>query len=39
MDDRIITAAVVSVGVPAVLVGYILVTEWLIKLLPERRQA
>jgi alpha-glucoside transport system permease protein len=39
MDDRIITAAVVSVAVPAVLVGYILVTEWLIKLLPERRQA
>jgi alpha-glucoside transport system permease protein len=37
MND-LVTAAVVVIGVPAVLVGYILLTERLIQLLPERRQ-
>ena len=37
MDD-LITAAIVVIGVPAVLVGYILLTERLIQALPERRQ-
>jgi alpha-glucoside transport system permease protein len=37
MND-LITAAVVVIGVPAVLVGYILVAERLVQLLPERRQ-
>ena len=37
MND-LITAAVVVLGVPAVLVGYILLTERGIQLLPERRQ-
>jgi len=39
MDDRIITALLVVIGVPAVLVGYILLTERLVGLVPERRQA
>jgi alpha-glucoside transport system permease protein len=38
MDDRIITAAIVVIGVPAFLVGYILLTEWIISRLPEQRQ-
>jgi alpha-glucoside transport system permease protein len=38
MDDRLITAAIVLVGVPAVLVGYILLMEQLLKLAPERLQ-
>jgi alpha-glucoside transport system permease protein len=38
MDDRLITAAIVVIGVPAALVGYILLTERLIQALPERRQ-
>jgi alpha-glucoside transport system permease protein len=38
MDDRIITAAIVVFGVPAALVGYILLSERLIQALPERRQ-
>ncbi|HEV8490562.1 MAG TPA: sugar ABC transporter permease [Candidatus Limnocylindrales bacterium] len=38
MEDRLITAAIVLLGVPAALVGYILVTERLIQALPERRQ-
>ena len=37
MND-LITAAVVVIGVPAVLVGYILLAERLVQLLPERRQ-
>jgi len=37
MND-LVTAAIVVIGVPAVLVGYILLTERLIQLLPERRQ-
>jgi len=37
MND-LITAGVVVIGVPAVLVGYILVAERLVQLLPERRQ-
>lgn len=37
MND-LITAAVVVLGVPAVLVGYIVLTERGIQLLPERRQ-
>jgi alpha-glucoside transport system permease protein len=38
MEERLITAAIVLFGVPAVLVGYILLTERLIQALPERRQ-
>lgn len=38
MDQRLITAAIVVFGVPAVLVGYILLTEQLLKLAPERAQ-
>jgi alpha-glucoside transport system permease protein len=38
MDNDLITAAIVVIGVPAALVGYILLTERLIQLLPEKRQ-
>ena len=38
MDNDLITAAIVVIGVPAVLVGYILLTERLIQALPEKRQ-
>ncbi len=38
MDGRVITALIVVVGVPAVLFGYIAVTERLIKLAPDRFQ-
>jgi alpha-glucoside transport system permease protein len=38
MSDQLITAAVVVFGVPAALVGYILLTERLIQVFPERRQ-
>jgi alpha-glucoside transport system permease protein len=36
MDDRLITALVVVLGVPAVLVGYIVLTERAMGLLPQR---
>ena len=36
--DQLITAIVAVVGVPAALVGYILLTERLIQVLPEKRQ-
>ncbi|HVA84800.1 MAG TPA: hypothetical protein VNF73_00635 [Candidatus Saccharimonadales bacterium] len=36
MDPRLITAVVVVVGVPAVLVGYIVATEQVLRLFPER---
>src|SRR4051794_12847196 len=38
MDSRIITAIITVIAVPVVLVGYILLTERVIGLLPERRQ-
>ena len=38
MDDLIL-AAIVVVGIPAVLVGYILLTEQILKVFPERRRA
>jgi alpha-glucoside transport system permease protein len=38
MEERLITAAIVVIGVPAVLVGYILLTERIIMALPEKRQ-
>ena len=38
MDRRLITAAIVVLGVPLVLVGYILLTERLLRFLPEKRQ-
>ena len=38
MDNDLITAAIVVIGVPAALVGYILLTERLVQLLPEKRQ-
>lgn len=37
--DQLVTAVVAVVGVPAALVGYILLTERLILALPEQRQA
>jgi alpha-glucoside transport system permease protein len=38
MTDKLITAAIVVVGVPGVLVGYIWATEQVLRLLPERRR-
>ncbi len=38
MDDQLVTAAIVVLGVPAALAGYILLTERLIQAFPERRQ-
>jgi alpha-glucoside transport system permease protein len=38
MTDKLITAAIVVVGVPAVLIGYIWATEQVIRILPERRR-
>jgi alpha-glucoside transport system permease protein len=39
MDPRILTAATVVIGVPALLLGYILLVERLVVLAPEKRQA
>ncbi len=39
MDQRILTAAIVVVGVPAVLVGYVLLGERLLGLIAERSRA
>lgn len=36
MDERLLTAIIVVLGVPAVLVGYILGTEWVLRLVPEK---
>ena len=36
MTDKLITAAIVVVGVPAVLIGYIWATEQVLRLAPER---
>lgn len=36
MDERLITALIVVIGVPAVLFGYIAITERLIQLAPDR---
>jgi alpha-glucoside transport system permease protein len=38
MDDRLITALIVVIGVPAVLFGYIALSERIIALAPERLQ-
>jgi alpha-glucoside transport system permease protein len=38
MEQRIITAAIVLIGVPLVLIGYILLVEKLLTFLPEKRQ-
>jgi alpha-glucoside transport system permease protein len=38
MTDKLITAAIVVVGVPAVLIGYIWATEQVLRLLPERQK-
>jgi len=38
MDQRLITAAIVVLGVPAVLVGYIWLTERILRVMPEQRQ-
>src|SRR4029077_11459660 len=38
MDPRLITALVVVIGVPAVLVGYILATEQVLRVFPQRAQ-
>lgn len=38
MDNRFVQAAIVLFGVPAVLIGYIYATEWLVRLLPEKRR-
>jgi alpha-glucoside transport system permease protein len=39
MDNRILTAILVVVGVPAILIGYIFLTERVVALFPPRRQA
>jgi alpha-glucoside transport system permease protein len=39
MDERVGTALAVVIGVPAVLVGYIYLTEVVLRLVPGRRQA
>ena len=39
MDPRLVTAIIVVIGVPAVLVGYIVGTEQALRLVPERRRA
>ncbi len=39
MDPRLVTAFIVVVGVPAVLVGYILGVEWLLRFVPGRLQS
>ncbi len=39
MDERLVTAAIVVIGVPAVLVGYILTSERLLGLVDERRRS
>jgi alpha-glucoside transport system permease protein len=38
MDPRLITALVVVIGIPAVLVGYIVATEQLLRIFPQRVQ-
>ena len=38
MDPRLTTAVIVVVGVPAVLVGYILATEQVLRVFPQRAQ-
>jgi alpha-glucoside transport system permease protein len=38
MDPRLVTAIIVVVGVPAVLVGYILAVEYVLRFLPPRAQ-
>ena len=39
MDPRLGTALLVLVGVPAVIVGYIYATEWILRLVPDRRRS
>ena len=39
MDDRLVTALIVVVGVPATVVGYILLTEALLRAVPTRLQS
>ncbi len=38
MTDRLIQAAIVLLGVPAVLVGYIALVEWIVLRLPDKLQ-
>ena len=38
MTDKLITAVIVVIGVPAVLVGYIWATEQVLRVVPERRK-
>ena len=38
MDPRLGTALLVLVGIPAVIVGYIYATEWILRLVPDRRR-
>src|SRR4051795_2350268 len=39
MDPRLGTALLVLFGIPAVIVGYIYATEWVLRLRPDRRRA
>jgi alpha-glucoside transport system permease protein len=39
MDPRLVTAIIVVVGVPAVLIGYIILTEQILRPIPDRRRA
>jgi len=36
MDERLLTAAIVIVGVPAALVGYVLLIETILRFVPGR---
>jgi len=38
MSDRLIQAAIVLLGVPAALVGYIALVEWFVQRLPDKQQ-
>jgi alpha-glucoside transport system permease protein len=38
VDSRLVTAAEVVVGIPAVLIAYVWVTEWLVNLAPSKAQ-
>jgi alpha-glucoside transport system permease protein len=38
MDSRVVTAVEAVVGIPAVLIGYVWATEWLVSLAPQKSQ-
>ena len=38
MDDQLLTALIVVIGVPAVLIGYIILTEQVLRVVPDKRR-